>query len=124
MNSLIFVYNADTGLANALLDTGHRVLKPQDYPCSLCMITYGPFGMKRDWKEFIAKLPYRVVFLHKNELPKNLKNELNDFPCLVLQKAQCTTILISGDEFREIEDLNMLKKRVTMALNLAGSNLH
>ncbi len=124
MDSLIFVYNADAGVANALLDTGHRILKPRDYPCALCMVTYGPFGMKRDWKEFIAKLPYRVLFLHKNELPKSLKKELVDFPCLVLQEAGLTNILISGDEFREIKDLNMLKKKVIAALNVAGSDIH
>ncbi len=124
MDSLIFVYNADSGLASALLDTGYRLLKPADYPCSLCMATYGPFGMKRDWKEFIAKLPYKVKFLHKNELPKELKKELNDFPCLVLQKAKRMSILISGEEFREINDLSMLKKKVTAVLKLSGSDLH
>jgi hypothetical protein len=118
MNSLIFVYNADSGLANALIDTGHRLLKPADYPCALCMVTYGPFGMKWEWKEFIAKLPYEVTFLHKNELPKKLKNELNDFPCLILLKTALTSILISGDEFRAIKDLGMLKKKVTTALQL------
>jgi hypothetical protein len=123
MDSLIFVYNADSGLANALLDTGHRLIKPADYPCSLCMATYGPFGMKRDWKEFIAKLPYKVTFLHKNELSQELKKELNDFPCLVLQSAELTRTLISGAEFRQIKDLSMLKKKVTVALKILGNDL-
>jgi hypothetical protein len=123
MNSLIFVYNADSGLANALLDTGRRILKPQDYPCSLCLVTYGPFGMKRDWKDFTASLPYPVVFLHKNELSDSLQNELRDFPCLVLQRTKQTSVLIDGNEFRKIKDINTLKKNVITALNSTDSDL-
>ncbi len=124
MSSLVFVYNADAGLANALLDTGNRIINPQDYPCSLCLVTYSPFGMKRDWKEFIARLPYPVTFLHKNELPPRLNNQLHDFPCLIFQKSHQTDILISGNEFRKIKDLKALKQKVTSALNLADSDLH
>ncbi len=116
MNSLLFVYNADSGIANALLDTGHRILRPGDYPCPLCMVTYGAFGMKSDWKRYIAGLPYPVTFLHKNKIPKHLLIVIKDFPCLVLQEDERTSILINGEEFRAIRDLNTLKYRVTTAL--------
>ena len=111
-------------MANALLDTGHRIFSPEDYPCALCMITYGPFGMKSDWKRYIAGLPYPVTFLHKNELTKHLLKELKDFPCLVLQEAESTRMLISGEEFRVIRDLNTLKCKVTMALSRHHSETH
>jgi hypothetical protein len=117
MNSLIFVYNAESGITNALLDTGHRIFKPSDYPCALCMVTYGPFGMKSDWKKFIATLPFRITFLHRNELPTNLKNELKDFPCLVLQTKDSTNVLIKGEEFRKIKNLKTLKQKVSAVLN-------
>jgi hypothetical protein len=118
MNSLLFIYNADRGITNALLDTGHRIINPDDYPCPLCLVTYGPFGMKRDWKKFIATLPYKVTFLHKNELPTRLQKVLKDFPCLMLESSEATRILISSEEFREIKDLTLLKQKVTTALNL------
>ena len=121
MKSLLFIYNADGGIANALLDTGHRIFKPQDYPCALCMVTYGPFGMKNDWKRFIAGLSYEVKFLHKNELPKSLQSVINAFPCLALQEDGHTSILISGEEFREIKDLDTLKQRVMAVLGLPQS---
>jgi hypothetical protein len=121
---LIFVYNAERGMASALLDTGRRILKPRDYPCPLCMVTYGPFGMKSDWKKFIAGLPFTVTFLHKDELPAILQNELKDFPCLVLQEAERTSILISGEDFRRIKDLNTLKYKVTTALDIHHSKIH
>jgi hypothetical protein len=124
MNSLIFVYNADSGMANALLDTGRRIFKPQDYPCPLCMVTYGPFGMKNDWKQFIAKLPFSVTFLHKNELPTGLQKGLKDFPCMVLQEAERTSILIGGKEFQKITDLATLQHKVTTALSLHYPQMH
>ncbi len=116
MESLLFIYNADSGMANALLDSGRRVLTPKNYPCSLCRITYGPFGMKSDWKRFITALPYAVSFLHKDEVSASLRNELQDFPCLVLQQAGRTSILINGADFRNIKDLDTLKQKVTKTL--------
>jgi hypothetical protein len=118
INTLIFVYNADSGIANALLDTGRRIFTPQDYPCPLCMVTYGPFGMRSEWKIFIAELPYDVTFLHKNELPTRLQKELKDFPCLVLHAGDRTSVLISAEEFKKIKDLTTLKSTVTAALNI------
>ena len=116
MSTLLFVYNADGGLANALLDTGRRIFRPSQYECALCMVTYGPFGMKNDWKRFTSELPYKVSFLHRNELTKKLKNMQLDFPCLILETPQVTKIIIDGPEFRKITDLHTLQKKVTEGL--------
>ena len=116
MSALIFVYNADSGLANALLDTGRRIFSPSKYPCSLCMVTYGPFGMKDDWKKFTSQLPYKVLFLHKNELPRKLRTMPLDFPCLLLQEPKVTQIIINREMFRKIKDLHTLQKMVVESL--------
>jgi hypothetical protein len=116
MNTLIFVYNAESGMTNALLDVGRRVFAPESYPCSLCAVTYGPFGMKKDWKDFTAKLPYEVTFLHKDELPEAVLAKNLTFPCLVLKSGDNITNLIDGAEFKKITDLNSLKDEVTKAL--------
>ncbi len=44
--ALVFVYNANSGLLNALLDMGHKVVSPRTYPCSLCALTYGSLGLR------------------------------------------------------------------------------
>jgi len=33
---IIFVYNTDDGLFNALMDTAHKIFSPATYECSLC----------------------------------------------------------------------------------------
>ena len=47
--TFLFVYNADSGPLKALFDFGHKIVSPGTYPCSLCRLTYGPFGMRREW---------------------------------------------------------------------------
>ena len=67
MKKLLFVYNADAGLANALLDTAHKIFSPRTYACSLCGITYGLTSMRPEWKEFLQSLPVETRFLHRDE---------------------------------------------------------
>jgi hypothetical protein len=84
MKSIIFVYNADSNLASAMLDVGRRILTPKKYPCTLCKITYGPFGMKQDWKAFTKSLPFESSFLHKDKIPKGILNLSLSFPAVLL----------------------------------------
>ena len=75
---LLFVYNADSGVLNALKDLWIKTVTPERYECQLCAVTYGPTGMKREWRRFVAGLSAnsaagdgpetRVRFLHKDEL--------------------------------------------------------
>ncbi len=118
MDRLFFIYNAESGLANAMLDTGRRIFSPDKYPCALCMVTYGPFGMKDDWRKFVTELPYEVTFLHSDELPADLQKLQLKLPGLVLQQSGTTNVLIGGQEFRTIKDLETLKLRVTSALKI------
>ncbi|UOQ51878.1 hypothetical protein [Hymenobacter cellulosivorans] len=66
MPHLLFIYNADTGLVNSLLDLAHKLVSPATYPCSLCAITHGT-RMRPEWKEFVAGLPLPTEFLHRDE---------------------------------------------------------
>lgn len=68
MDKLIFVYNADSGLLNAMKDWTHKIVSPETYPCSLCAITYDNLGMRRPWRDFIKDLGYEVEFLHRDDL--------------------------------------------------------
>ncbi|MCB2410485.1 hypothetical protein [Hymenobacter lucidus] len=66
MPQLVFVYNANAGRLNALLDLAHKTLAPATYPCSLCAITYG-VRMRPEWKSFVESLPVGAEFLHRDE---------------------------------------------------------
>ncbi len=72
--------------------------------------------MKRDWKRFVSSLPYKVIFLHKNELPSSLRKEPLDLPCLLLQEESSYKVLIAAKEFRTITNLAVLKQTVHKAL--------
>jgi len=65
---LVFVYNADSGVLNALKDLWIKTVHPQDYGCQLCAVTYGPLGMKREWRDYVRRLGVGVRFLHRDEL--------------------------------------------------------
>ncbi len=68
--TLIFVYNADSGLVNTLLDIGHKIISPQTYACNLCALTHSTFSMRDEWKRFVAELGVPIEFLHRDELAK------------------------------------------------------
>jgi hypothetical protein len=66
-NRLIFVYNADGGLVNALKDAWHKAVSPEPYECSLCAVTYGPVSMRPEWRAYLKRLPFKAEFLHRDE---------------------------------------------------------
>jgi hypothetical protein len=68
---LVFVYNADGGLFDALSDAAHKALSPSTYACSLCKLTYGLLTEKRAWREFIQSLPVRCEFLHRDAFQRH-----------------------------------------------------
>jgi hypothetical protein len=65
--TLLFVYNADSGLFNLLAGLAHKVFSPETYPCRLCAITHGPLGMREEWKAFLAGIGQPIEFLHRDE---------------------------------------------------------
>lgn len=65
--TLLFVYNADSGLLHELADYVHKMVSPQTYQCNLCAVTYSTTGMKKEWKPFITSLGVPVEFLHRDE---------------------------------------------------------
>ncbi|WP_373514480.1 hypothetical protein [Persicitalea sp.] len=67
MKTLIFVYNADTGLGDGAVHFFHKLLLPQSYPCGLCAITFDTFSLKQSWKKFLFSLPQECRFLHRDE---------------------------------------------------------
>lgn len=67
---LLFVYNADSGLAALLFDSAHKLLSPQTYECNLCALTHGLAGPKKQWANFLKTLPEPPKFLHRDEFLK------------------------------------------------------
>ncbi|MBA3899034.1 MAG: hypothetical protein H0X62_02315 [Bacteroidetes bacterium] len=108
---LIFLYNADSGLANAVLDTIHKTLSPSTYSCKLCLLTYGATSMKEEWKKFLDTLPAKKTFLHKDEVEKIPEFKNIPLPAVLLKKMGKAEIIISSEDFKSL-DLEGLMKSI------------
>jgi hypothetical protein len=115
-SQIIFVYNADSGLANSLIDYGKKYISPSKYDCQLCMVSYGPFGIKKDWKTFVGSLPYTVSFLHKNEFKKNYPRIEVIVPAMLIVSGSRVDILLDAKSFEEIHNLEELKTKVNESI--------
>ena len=81
---LIFVYNADSGLLNTLMDIGHKIIKPETYTCNLCNLTFGNFAENKKWKDFRESTDIEMESLHRDEFEEKYTMEL---PCPVILKG-------------------------------------
>lgn len=72
---LIFIYNANAGAINGLLDSVHKIVSPATYECSLCSITHGVFTEQKLWAEFRKSSTIEMDFLHKDEFLKQYRSK-------------------------------------------------
>ena len=111
--ALVFVYNAESGLFNAVADMAHKAFSPQTYQCNLCALTYSTFGMRKNWKRFLETLARPLEFLHADEL-KNLYGLSGlRLPAIFNKEDERLELLIDADSInmcRTIEDLKRLIK--------------
>ena len=111
--SLLFVYNADTGLFSVVTDYAHKILSPKTYPCNLCALTYGNMGMNKKWKEFIAGLRVPIEFLHRDEFVKFHTVSDTQLPAAFVKKGASITMLITSGEINECTSVDALIALVT-----------
>jgi len=77
---LVFVYNADSGLFEAMTDAIHKVVAPMTQNCNLCALTYQVAWMKPVWSSFVNHLGVAVEFLHRDEFREKYPHEDAEFP--------------------------------------------
>jgi len=107
---LIFVYNANGGKWNGLLDTMHKIISPGTYPCSLCAITYGKFSIEPEWENFIKTLPNPPVFLHKDEFENLYTGNKTQLPAVFKQEDKQLNILIAAHELNQMNLHQLIAK--------------
>lgn len=66
--TLIFVYNAESGLLNAGRDFLHSNFRPATYPCNLCGLTYHIAWKRPEWRRFLQQLEPAYAFEYRNTL--------------------------------------------------------
>lgn len=80
--SLLFVYNADSGLFNTLADIGHKLFSPATYPCRLCAITHGYLKERGEWRAFVDSLGVDCEFLHRDQLQERFPGVSASLPAV------------------------------------------
>lgn len=114
--TLLFIYNANSGTLNGLFDLMHKCISPKKYPCDLCAITYDIKGMLPIWKKYTNTLPYKIFFLHKDELKKEYPLITTSLPAIVLLHNNTFQVIISSEDFKEIKSLDTLIQKMEFTL--------
>lgn len=110
--TLIFVYNADSGLFNTVTDMAHKIFSPSTYDCQLCALTHGVFSVQQEWTEFMTSLDRPMVFLHRDELHTQFGIDDVALPAILSQRGSDISVLIRHDEINACDTLDALKQLI------------
>ncbi|HEY0544799.1 MAG TPA: hypothetical protein VGC91_05310 [Pyrinomonadaceae bacterium] len=108
--AIVFVYNAGSGLFNAVTDLAHKTFSPDTYQCQLCALTYSTFGMRKEWKQFLETLKSPFEFLHADELKNLYGIEGVPLPAVFGKEASGLKLLIDSDAIKTCRTLDDLKR--------------
>ncbi len=107
IKKLIFIYNADSGLRNMIMDSVHKILSPSTYACSLCDITYGAFSEKSVWKKFRKEASIEMEFLHKDEFVKAHASKFGhkfSFPIVLAETNNGLEVFVKTEELDNLKN--------------------
>ena len=116
MKKVIFVYNADSGMLNFVVDAAHKLFSPSTYPCNLCALTYTPTGLPR-WRRFVKTLPWSVEFLHKDELAEQYGKVDANLPAAFMWDGRKLQPWIDAGEMNSFQSLDDLMTAVAARTN-------
>lgn len=115
-NKLIFVYNANSGIHNAILDSAHKIISPDTYACNLCDITYGTIKEDSVWRKYRKKnkklskaqdpKAIEMEFLHKNQFIKRHDSKERDtytYPIVLAVKNNYMEVFIHTEILDVVE---------------------
>ena len=111
-DTIIFIYNADSGVFNLLADMAHKAISPKTYNCQLCMITHGHFGMRDQWNEYLQGLGCELEFLHRDEFNKKHPGHKAELPALFLERDGEAELLLAASTINSCEDIDALIQQV------------
>ena len=118
MQTLIFIYNANSGFINGMMDSAHKALSPETYQCELCALTHGFFGAKQAWKDFMARINVETKFYHLDDTPAELKALAGEsgLPCIIKQDGEEATMLLDKKALASLDSLDALIAKLDNAL--------
>lgn len=115
MDNLIFVYNANSGKLNTLLDVGHKLISPSTYSCRLCALTYDTFKENKIWKRFRSECDLEMEFYHIDEFEKKYQGLTFEYPVILNLNDNDLKIELNKtaiDAIKNVQDLvDILSKK-------------
>ncbi len=121
MKSLLFIYNANSGIGNTLLDIGHKIFSPKTYPCKLCDITYGIFTENKVWKDFRAATDLDLQFYHIDEFESRYPNHSYKYPIILTGQDGQFRPFFTSEEIDNIAHAQALISAIKIKMNLSGT---
>jgi len=116
---LLLVYNADSGILNALAHAVHKAVWPDSYPCSLCAITYGAVSMRGRWRSFLNNLQMEKVFHHRDDFVAAYPGHHFALPAILISDfGQAPRMLLSCEQLDGIADVDELIDAVEEKLEI------
>ena len=106
---LIFVYNADGGTFNLLTDIAHKIFSPATYACNLCALTHSNFGMRKEWKKYLAALGNPLEFLHADEFKNKYPVEKVNLPAIFIEENGLLSQIADVDQINRSQSIQDLK---------------
>jgi hypothetical protein len=118
---LVLVYNADSGVFNALADAVHKIWSPETYNCQLCALTYGAVTMRDEWAKFLNELEIPVRFLHRDEFERGFPDLKTELPVILSNEGTRAEILLTAATINQCNTLNELKDALRRAASKTTS---
>ncbi len=118
---LLFIYNANSGSLNAMMDSAHKFLSPSTYECDLCSLTFGMFKEKKVWSRFRESVHTPMQFLHKDEFLKAYRSKWlpkYEFPIVLAETDKGMEVVVSKNRFESIDTPEDLIQEIKNILEL------
>ena len=97
---IICIYNASSTWIGELNYIYKKIFEKQS--CSLCDLSHGLIGMKKEWKEMESESNHEYSLLHINEVSSDIPNILiKQLPCVLKKDGDCFELLIQSDELKQ-----------------------
>ncbi len=113
--TLVFVYNARSGIFNAAADAAHKLFSPDTYQCNLCALTHSTFRMRDGWRRFLETLGRPLEFLHADELARLYGVSEVALPAVFEKRGDRLELLIGADAVNACRTLDDLERLVRQA---------
>lgn len=110
--SLVFVYNAESGVFNTLADAAHKIFSPRTYRCNLCALTHSAVGMRKEWRRFLGGLDAPPEFLHADELEERFGVTGVPLPAIFKRDGGNIEVLVGAHAINACQTLDDLKRLI------------